>query len=148
MADEITINFTKDEISQRLRETFKPEHAKDMTDCILDLIESSSDLEVIFKLTLGIKPELNYSVGEHIICKINSLSTYSWDKEMMKEQGLIKEDHISVRITEAKKYSANPYTVAYNYISDSDQKIRKATSTIRDKDIIGYTEGLPGDESP
>ena len=119
---EFDVSIGEDNVQERLKELFKdPEHGAIMAECIVSLMDhSESKLSVLFQTTVKINRPLIYSVGDEVLCNINYISTWRWNQTEMKNQGMIKDDHIKATIKEIKKHSIRPYVIEYKYIHDNN----------------------------
>ena len=118
---EFDVSIGEDNVQERLKELFKdPEHGAIMAECIVSLMDhSESKLSVLFQTTVKINRAIIYSVGDEVLCNINYISTWRWDETEMKNQGMIKDDHIKATIKQIKKYSTHPYVIECSYIHDN-----------------------------
>ena len=122
---EFDVSIGEDNVQERLKELFKdPEHGAIMAECIVSLMDhSESKLSVLFQTTVKINRPIIYSVGDEVLCNINYISTWRWDETEMKNQGMIKDDHIKATIKQIKKYSVHPYMIEYTCIHDNTTKV-------------------------
>lgn len=122
---EFDVSIGEDNVQERLKELFKdPEHGAIMAECIVSLMDhSESKLSVLFQTTVKINRPIIYSVGDEVLCNINYISTWKWNQTEMKNQGMIKDDHIKATIKQIKKHSAYPYMIEYTYIHDNTTEV-------------------------
>ena len=139
---EFDVSIGEDNVQERLKELFKdPEHGAIMAECIVSLMDhSESNLSVLFQTTIKINKPIIYSVGDEVLCNINYISTWRWDETEMKNQGMIKDDHIKATIKQIKKYSVHPYMIEYTYIHDNTTKV--CSDEIRAKAITRLVNEL------
>ena len=119
---EFAVSLGEDNVQERLKELFKdPEHGAIMAECIVSLMDhSESKLSVLFQTTVKINRPIIYSIGDEVLCNINYISTWRWNQTEMKNQGMIKDDHIKATIKQIKKHSDYPYMIEYTYIHDNN----------------------------
>lgn len=122
---EFDVSIGEDKVQECLKELFKdPEHGAIMAECIVNLMDhSESKLSVLFQTTVKINRPLIYSVGDEVLCNINCISTWRWNETEMKNQGMIKDDHIKATIKQIKKHSVHPYVIEYTYIHDNTTEV-------------------------
>lgn len=143
--EEVSIAFTPEDIEQALEDTFKPEH-KHMAQLIVGVLEDHRGcLETVFKGTLGITPQVPYSVGDKISLDASCLSTWQWDEPTMEQEGLIKDGHLVATIVSVHIYSNDPYQIEYPYMK-ANKKVLKGSDKTRSLYIKGLAEEFPGDK--
>lgn len=122
---EFDVSVGEDYLQERLKELFKdPEHGAIMAECIVSLMDhSESKLSVLFQTTIKINRPIIYSVGDEVLCNINYISTWGWDETEMKNQGMIKDNHIKATIKQVKKHSTYPYVIEYTYIHNNTTEV-------------------------
>ena len=122
---EFDVSIGEDNVQERLKELFKdPEHGAIMAECIVSLMDhSESKLSVLFQTTVKINRPIIYSIGDEVLCDIAYISTWRWNEIEMKNQGMIKDDHIKATIKQIKKHSAYPYMIEYTYIHDNTPEV-------------------------
>lgn len=122
---EFAVSLGEDNVQERLKELFKdPEHGAIMAECIVSLMDhSESKLSVLFQTTVKINRPIIYSIGDEVLCNINYISTWRWNQTEMKNQGMIKDDHIKATIKQIKKHSAYPYMIEYTGIHDNTTEV-------------------------
>ena len=132
---EFDVSVGEDKVQERLKELFKdPEHGAIMAECIVSLMDhSESKLSVLFQTTVKINRPIIYSIGDEVLCDINYISTWKWNEIAMKNQGMIKDDHIKATIQQIKKHFDYPYMIEYTYIHDNTTEV--CTDEIRAKAI-------------
>lgn len=150
MAKEISLRLDIQDISQAIAKTFKQEHSKLMTQAIMEVLsDSESDLESVFKASLGIVPHVHYFVGQKVILEMNGVSEWRFDKERMREEGLLADNNTAtVLIKEVRPFSkTRTYSVQYAYIDkDSGEKVINTSDTYNSY-IKGLAEEVfPGDD--
>ena len=136
------------EIAQRIGQVFKPEHKELMTQALMELChDNDSDLELIFKASMGITPQLNYFVGQQVIVDLSGISEWRFNKEKMKEEGLIIEDkYMEAEILHARPFNrTRQYTLEVEYICKESGKRKRTTSDTYDSYIKGISEEFPGE---
>jgi hypothetical protein len=147
MRDQISITLNKSDIQKRLKGVFLKEHAEMMSECLMDMFKDrETDLEVLFKASMGLIPELEYNKGDEVLVKIGHISLYYADKEKCIAGGYIKDDLIKSKITAISKYAASPYMIKYYYINKDTGKEDYTTYDISETSITGFAEVFPGDE--
>lgn len=149
MSKEIRISMSYDDIAQAIEKTFKPDHAKLMTQAILEVLsDSDSDLESVFKASMGITPKVDYFVGQQVIADINGLSDWRFDKQKMIEEGLLSaENTVLTIITHVRPFSrTRTYTLQYEYIDKDTGKRKTTTSETYSSYVKGLAEVFPGDD--
>ena len=148
MSKEINIRMSYNEIAQRIGQVIKPEHRKLMAQALMEIChDNDSDLEMIFKASMGITPHLNYFVGQQVIVDMSGVPEWRFNKEKMIEEGMIIDGkYIEVEILHTKPFNNNrPYTVQFDYICKDDGKKKHGTSDMYKSYIKGITEEFPGE---
>lgn len=149
MSNDVRMTFTPKEVSQMIRNVFKVEHAKQMSECIIEIINEQNEgaLQIVLKAAMGADMSLAYKEGDEVFCKQQALSTWRWDKPKMKEAGIIDEDGcLKGTIVKAQKYRQNPYQFKYKYLEENVTEIKSSTDDIAERYIEGMVEVFPGDE--
>lgn len=147
METTINVKVSIDEMEQRLKQVFKAEHKDLMTECLMDLFQDQeANLETVFKSSLGIRPTIEYAVGDEVIVKLNSLTTYYMDKAKSETEGYVKDGNVIGVIKKIKKFHSFPYNVEYKFICKDKGTERSYDYEITNKAIVGYKEEFPGDE--
>lgn len=122
---EFDVSVGEDDLQECLKELFKdPEHGAIMAECIVSLMDhNESNLSVLFQTAIKINKPIIYSVGDEVLCNINYMSTWRWDETEMKNQGMIKDNHIKATIKQIRKYSTCPYVIEYTCIRNNTTEV-------------------------
>lgn len=144
--DPIDVSITMDEFKEKLKAVFKAEHKTLMTECFMTILQQNrADLATVCKAAMGYEPNINYAVGDRVLCRLYALSDWNFDKPLMISRGMISEDYIDVTITAISKFNQTPYSVKYTYAhEDGEDKI--GNGDITEAAIKGLIETFPGDD--
>ncbi len=142
----IRIDISREEIEKCVKNTFKKEHADEMAECVMTIVEKEDNLVVLFKAASGIIPKQEYAPGDIVIVHENGVDSWRWDSKKMKDSGRLSEQHVICKVKEFNKYAEHPYTVAFEYLEEGDDDtLQSTTSEVSSKHIAGYAEEFPGD---
>lgn len=146
MDPKITLKFSREEIKERLKKTFKADHANVMAECIVGVLHDNEHaFEVILKATLGIVPELKYQIGDKVSVKKYAVSNWRFDEDKMNTEGYFKNEHITATIREFQLFKREQYTISYDYICKETGEIKSTTSDADEDYITGLVEEFPLD---
>jgi hypothetical protein len=146
MDPKITLKFSLEEIKNRLKKTFKAEHADVMAECIIGVCsENEHALEVMMKASLGITPKLKFKVGDEISVKKYALSEWRFDVDKMIEENYYNNEHLKCTVETCKEYKYDQYKVKYDYICKDEGLVKSTTSDINTDYIAGLMEEFPAD---
>lgn len=134
---EFDVTLSIDILKNQLTNLFKdPIQGALMSECMIDLIgNDSSKLGILCRTALNIAPDIRYKVGDEVLCKASSMSTWNWNRQEMQNQGLIKDNHLKAIIREINKYAVYPYEVEFSYIPDKSTIISTTTENVTNNTI-------------
>ena len=98
---------------------------------------------------LGVKPVVDYHVGDGVDVNIFGISTWDWDKAAMQIHKLLTVPEqggeiVSAGIVDVNPYSYNQYKIKYSYMNKSDDRPTiTGTQWMKAEYIVGYTEEWP-----
>ena len=146
MKDYFSITLDVPYLVDILKGVIKPGH-EDLAQCIVDLVTSDRDMEAVFKAALGIKPQLDYVIGDVVYIDLaNTYIYYNVDKEKTIEKFADKTGYIPCTVEDVRPYHAECYRLAIKVIN-GDGKEMLTNITVRDKEIMGkFAEDFPDAE--
>jgi hypothetical protein len=146
--DITTIRINEEEFVSAMKKIFSPDYQNAAALCVLNMCNDLQNYKpLLFKLAAGVQIDYKYKVDEEVLCDIYALDTWRWNKDIMRENGMIKQgDQIVVTIIAVRPYTPEPYTVSYNCIPENETTLIKTTTcNVEDIRILGYAEHFPGD---
>lgn len=142
----VSLQLEEDEIQNLLNQKLAEHPAKEMlSEALMSIAKDYSSLDILTKALLGLKPMLEYSVGDDVMVKSRGLSDYSFDEPAMIAAGTLIDGVMKCTIIEANPWKHNFYTVEYEYIHKDNQEIRTTTSNVSNSYIVGPDEEFPED---
>jgi len=114
---EINITLNTKQIAEAIALTFTAKNKDEMTECLMSVLEGNDHgLAALYKTAIGVKPELEYTIGTRVNVKVDALSTWRMALKEMKKAKTITNDLLVCTIIEVNKYAENPYKVEYDYL--------------------------------
>jgi hypothetical protein len=112
----INITLTNSDLKKAINATVTgPQKGLVARALFVQLSEDNDKAEFFIKATLGIEPELKYSRLENVFIRASGLSDWSWDKEYMEQNGMLKDGHVPGVIIALEPFKTQSYTVRYKY---------------------------------
>lgn len=115
----LTESETKPLLKQMVSASGNPQ---DIADALFQNL-SDDALTMVTKAIMGVKPQLEYKIGDIVLVNLNDLS-YTCDHEKTIRAGLAKDGFVRCMITKIQKWKhMYPYTIKFRYIG-SDGKVK------------------------
>ena len=143
-----TVTLTDEEFALVVKKIFSPDCRDAVSLCVMNMLADLPNYKpLLIKLAMDIKMDYKYKPGEQVLCDMYALHTWRWNKEVMRENGMITNlDQMVVTIDAVRPYKPEPYTVSYDYIPENEiTDVKRATVTIEGMRLLGYAEHFPGD---
>jgi len=145
MKDTFSITLDVPYLVDILKGVIKPGH-EDLAQCIVEIVTSDRDREAVFKAALGIKPQVNYAIGDVVYIDLKNHYMYDVDKEKTIEKFADKTGYTPCTVKDIRPYNSEAYQIAIKVIND-DGKEMFTNTTVRDKEIMGkFAEDFPDEE--
>lgn len=135
----ITFEVTDEEIKKYLIKLIKSPNAELIAKTIVNHVqESELGLEDLYKSMLGLERTFKYNTLDTVWVRFGHLATWRYDKEKMKEQGLIvKDEYVKCTIVEIYPFKKCCYVLKYNCAKSSDSEITTDTYNVPEDLISG-----------
>jgi hypothetical protein len=115
--NEINIKLNTKQVAEAISLTFTGKYKDEMTECLMSVLEGNDvGLASLYKASIGVKPELEYTIGTRVYVEIGTLSTWRMALKEMKKTKAIIDDLLVCTIIKVDKYAENPYKVEYDYL--------------------------------
>lgn len=146
MKDNFSITLDVPYLVDILKGVLKPGH-EDLAQCIVEVVTGDRDREAVFKAALGIKPILNYAIGDVVYVNLENAYIYNVDKEKTIEKFADKTGYTPCTVEDIRPYHTECYKLAITVIN-GDGKEMTTHTTVRDREIMGkFAEDFPDEES-
>ena len=149
-----SVNFTPTELKSSLKQHLSTDNENILLDAIIGCLgEDSNSMSQLAKALIGIRPIMEYSVGDEIMVRLSGVGTWQLNKDLMIQQNMIDtttfaEDSIKCTVIDIKPYKAQPYEVEYTILNKDivDPKPVKETSFTWANYIYSIAEEWPLDD--
>ena len=146
-----TAQFTKDELKSALKQHLNADKNDVLVDALMGcLIEDTNSINQLAKALLGIRPQMQYAVGDEIMVKLTGVGTWLMNQELMIQENMIdttsfKDHTIKCKVIKVKPYKSQPYDVEYYILKndETDPKPSLETSYTWSNYILGMAEEWP-----
>jgi hypothetical protein len=150
MKQEISINFTKEDLKDMLSKHLIGKDKDKISDIIAQHISQSSiAFEQTFKAFLGIFPTLKYKKGNVVYVNFAYLPTWRIDRDLTLKLKGIRDELIPVKIIEADIYAPEPYKVEFACVkSGATEPVIESYSlherhiSHKEEDILDFIEQI------
>ena len=127
--DELDLRLPMSYVQSVVKGTLKAEHADIMSECITGLLmDNQASLELLFKAAIGVRPDVNYLVGDKVEVRYYDLgSSWKLDRDHSKVSGDIYGDN---ELTCVTIIASHPFNVNGQYtveVSGMDQDNKPVT---------------------
>lgn len=142
------VKLSEEEFVSAIKKIFSPDCQDAASLCVLNMCNDMQSYKpLLIKLAMGVEIDYKYKVGEEVLCDMYALDTWRWNKEIMRENGMINSmGQIVVTVVAVRPYTPEPYTVSYKCIPENEISLIKTTTyNIEDIRLLGYAEHFPGD---
>lgn len=146
MNDNFSITLDVPYLVDILKGVIKPGH-EDLAQCIVGVVTGDRDREAIFKAALGIKPQINYAIGDVVYIDLAKCYVYDVDKQKTIEKFADKTGYIPCTVENIRPYHIESYNLTINVINSDGKEMNKCI-TVKDKEIMGtFAEDFPDEET-
>lgn len=136
------IDIDSEEIEKRLKEIFMKKHEK-VAEVIMGIIgDREHDLNLIFRATLGLYPDLKYKEGDMILVHAANLPTWRFNEDATQlHDKYYQQGYIKCTIKSIHPYRYEPYQV--EFLAISEDKEVSLEGSIMERHVQGYQEIIP-----
>lgn len=132
----INIRLSTEEISDIFKQHLTGPNQALLADAILGLIDDDWKIERLFKATVGITAKSKFKLKTIVRIPINSMSSYNWDKDAMKERRMIIDDYIEGTLIEHNPWGYEEYKLSLKVIKDPNVGAEVITQGTRGEGMI------------
>lgn len=118
------IEISNIEIIQRVRTLFKDDYGDEVMEVIEEVFKDNEHaLSILFKLSLGIKPVLNYKEKDDVLIKAYDLQSWKFDRELTIESEFAHKGLIICKVVKVNKYAKECYDITYKALKNDNEVI-------------------------
>jgi len=148
------VNFTSAELKSSLKKHLSTDKENILLDAIMGCLdEDTNNMSQLAKALLGVKPLIEYSIGDEVIVKLSGVGTWQLNRELMIQQNMIDtttfiDKTIKCRIISIKPYKSQPYEIEYAILRKDtiDPEPEIETTYTWSNYIFGISEEWPTDD--
>jgi hypothetical protein len=150
MKQEISINFTKEDLKDMLSKHLIGKDKDKISDIIAQHISQSSiAFEQTFKAFLGIFPTLKYKKGNVVYVNFSYLPTWRIDRDLTLKLKGVRDELIPVKIIEADVYAPEPYKIEFACVKSGAKEpaiesysLHERYINHKEEDILDFIEQI------
>jgi hypothetical protein len=150
MKQEISINFTKEDLKDMLSKHLISKDKDRIADIIAQHISQSSiAFEQTFKAFLGIFPTLKYKKGNVVYVNFSYLPTWRIDRDLTLKLKGVRDELIPVKIIEADVYAPEPYKIEFACVKSGAKEpaiesysLHERYINHKEEDILDFIEQI------
>jgi hypothetical protein len=112
-----TANFTPTELKSSLKQHLSTDKENVVLDAIIGCLEEDThSMSQLARALLGIRPIMEYSIGDEIMVRLSGVGTWQIDKDLMIQKDMIdtttfEDESIKCKVINIKPYKSQPYEV-------------------------------------
>jgi hypothetical protein len=118
------IEISNIEIIQRVKTLFKDDYRDEVMEVIEEVFKDNEHaLSILFKLSLGIKPVLNYQEKDDVLIKPYDLQSWKFDKQLTEKSEFAYKGLIICKVVKVNKYAKECYDITYKALKNDNEVI-------------------------
>jgi hypothetical protein len=118
------IEISNTEIIQRVKTLFKDDYRDEVMEVIEEVFKDNEHaLSILFKLSLGIKPVLNYKEKDDVLIKPYDLQSWKFDKQLTEKSEFAYKGLIICKVVKVNKYAKECYDITYKALKNDNEVI-------------------------
>lgn len=130
-SESILIEVSESDIQNLLEKQFNKSPVKEeLVRLILATNAESYQRVNLYKTLVGVDITPRVSVGTKYWVEQYNLSSWNFDKDLMKKEKLLVENHVLCEILSVEKYKERPIEVSYGYIDGSGKQVLGKTGIL------------------